>query len=149
MFLFYSGYFCNLLLYNGIFKKFERKQSVALERIWIPAGSFSNGVTFWRCRYYRSLKCRSSLRTENDKVIQEPINHSHDSCSQKARAKVLQEQMKDKMTALSATNRNVIKWCEFWRFITYLPKKINIFVRWTSLYMLLFWFTVALQSKHK
>ena len=33
------------------------------------------------------------------KVIQEPINHSHDSCPQKASAKVLQEQMKDKMTA--------------------------------------------------
>ena len=42
------------------------------------------------------------------KVIQEPIYHSHDSCPQKASAKVLQEQMKDKMTALSATNRNVI-----------------------------------------
>ena len=69
---------------------------------------FLNGVTFWRCRYYQSLKCHSSLRTENDEVIQEPINHSHDSCPQKARAKVLQEQMKDKMTALSATNRNVI-----------------------------------------
>ena len=41
---------------------------------------FQNGVTFWRCRYCRSLKCSSSLRTENDKVIQEPINHSHDSC---------------------------------------------------------------------
>ena len=67
-----------------------------------------NGVTFWRCRYYRNLKCRSSLRIENDKVIQEPINHSHDSCPQKARAKVLQEQMKDKMTVLSATNRNAI-----------------------------------------
>ena len=40
--------------------------------------------------------------------MQEPINHSHDSCPQKARAKVLQVQMKDKMTALSATNRNVI-----------------------------------------
>ena len=39
---------------------------------------------------------------------QEPINHSHDSCPQKASAKVLQEQMKDKMAALSATNRNVI-----------------------------------------
>ena len=71
---------------------------------------FQNGVTFWRCRYNRSLKCRSSLRTENDKVIQEPIYHSQDSCPQKASAKVLQEQMKDKMTALSATNRNVI--CE-------------------------------------
>ena len=69
---------------------------------------FQNGVTFWRCRYYRSLKCRSSLSTENDKIIQEPINHSHDSCPQKASAKVLQEQIKDKMTALSATNRNVI-----------------------------------------
>ena len=70
---------------------------------------FQNGVTFWRCRYITGLfKCRSSLRTENDKVIQEPINHSHDSCPQKASAKVLQEQMKDKMTALSATNRNVI-----------------------------------------
>ena len=54
---------------------------------------FQNGVTFWRCRYNRSLKCRSSLRTENDKVIQEPIYHSHDSCPQKASAKVLQEQM--------------------------------------------------------
>ena len=69
---------------------------------------FQNGITFWRCRYYRSLKCRSSLRTENDKIIQEPIYHSHDSCPQKASAKVLQEQMKDMMTALSATNRNVI-----------------------------------------
>ena len=69
---------------------------------------FQNGVTFWRCRYNRSLKCRSSLSTENDKVIQEPIYHSHDSCPQKASAKVLQEKMKDKMTALSATNRNVI-----------------------------------------
>ena len=68
---------------------------------------FQNGVTFWRCRYYRSLKCRSSLRTENDKVIQEPIYHSHDSCPQKASAKD-SEQMKGKMTALSATNRNVI-----------------------------------------
>ena len=68
---------------------------------------FQYGVTFWKCRYYRSLKCRSSLRTENDKVIQEPIYHSHDSCPQNASAKVLQEQ-KDKMTALSATNRNVI-----------------------------------------
>ena len=67
-----------------------------------------NGVTFWRCRYYRSLKCRSSLRNENDIIIQEPIYHSHDSCPQKASAKLLQEQMKDKMTALSATNRNVI-----------------------------------------
>ena len=69
---------------------------------------FQNGVTFWRCRYNRFLKCRSRLRTEDDKVIQEPINRSHDSCPQKASAKVLQEQMKDKMTALSATNRNVI-----------------------------------------
>ena len=51
---------------------------------------------------------RSSLSTENGKVIQEPISHSHDSCPQKASAKVLQEQMKDKITALSATNRNVI-----------------------------------------
>ena len=55
-----------------------------------------------------SLKCRSSLSTENDKIIQEPINHSHGSCPQKARAKVLQELMRDKMTALSATNRNII-----------------------------------------
>ena len=29
MFLFSSGYFCNLLLHNGIFKESERKQSVA------------------------------------------------------------------------------------------------------------------------
>ena len=58
---------------------------------------FQNGVTFWRCRYNWSLKCRSSLRTENDKVIQEPINHSHDSCPEKASAKVLQEQMKEKI----------------------------------------------------
>ena len=69
---------------------------------------FQNLVTFWRCLYNRSLKCRSSLRTENDKVIQEPIYHSHDLCPQKGSAKLLQEQMKDKMTALSATNRNVI-----------------------------------------
>ena len=69
---------------------------------------FQNGVTFWRCRYYRSLKCRSSLRNENDKVIQEPINRSQGSCPQKSSAKVLQEQMKDKKTAVSATNRNVI-----------------------------------------
>ena len=69
---------------------------------------FQNGVTLWRCLYYRYLKCRSILSTENDKIIQEPIYHSHDSCPQKARAKVLQDQMKDKMTALSATNRNVI-----------------------------------------
>ena len=69
---------------------------------------FQNGVTFWRYRYNRSLKCRSSLRTENDKVIKEPIYHSHDSCPQKASAKVLQERMKDKMTALSTTNRNNI-----------------------------------------
>ena len=69
---------------------------------------FQNGVTFWRCRYYRYLKCRSILRTENDKIIQETINHSHDSCPQKASAKVLQEQMKDKKTALSVTNQNVI-----------------------------------------
>ena len=39
---------------------------------------FQNGVTFWRCRYYRYLKCRSSLMTENDKVIKEPIKRSHD-----------------------------------------------------------------------
>ena len=51
---------------------------------------------------------RSSLSTENGKVIQEPINRSHDSCPQKASAKVLQEQMEDKISALSATNRNVI-----------------------------------------
>ena len=70
---------------------------------------FQNGVTFWRCRYITGFfKCRSSLRTENDKVIQEPINHSDDSCPEKASAKVLQEQMKDKLTALSASNRNVI-----------------------------------------
>ena len=69
---------------------------------------FKMELLFWRCRYNRSLKCRSSLRTENDKVIQEPMYHSHDSCPQKASAKVLQEQMKDKMTALSVTNRNVI-----------------------------------------
>ena len=69
---------------------------------------FQNGVTFCRCPYCRSLKCRSSLSTENDKIIQEPIYHSHDSCSQKASAKVLQEQKKDKMTVLSTTNRNVI-----------------------------------------
>ena len=77
---------------------------------------FQNGVTFWRCRYNRSHKCRLTLRTENDKVIQEPVNHSHDSCPQKARAKVLQEQMKDKMTALSATvvSSDVL---------AYLPKK--------------------------
>ena len=54
------------------------------------------------------FKCRSSLRTENDEIIQEPINHSHASCPQKARTQVLQEQMKDKMSALSATNRNVV-----------------------------------------
>ena len=65
---------------------------------------FQNGVTLWRCRYYRPLKCRSSLRTENDEVIQEQIYHSHDSCPQKASAKVLQEQMKDKMTALSISH---------------------------------------------
>ena len=69
---------------------------------------FQDGVTFWRCRYNRSLKCRSSLRIEDDKVIQEPINHSYDSCPQKARTQVLQEQMKDEMSALSVTNRNVI-----------------------------------------
>ena len=69
---------------------------------------FQIGVTFWRCQYYRSLKCRSSFSSENDKIIQEPIYHSHDSCPQKESAKVLQEQMKDKMTAVSATNRNVI-----------------------------------------
>ena len=69
---------------------------------------FQNGVTFWRYQYYWSLKCRSSLRTEHDKVIQEPICDSQDSCPQNAKAKVRQELMKDKMTALSATNRNVI-----------------------------------------
>ena len=42
------------------------------------------------------------------KIIQEPIYYSQDSCPQKASAEVLQEQMKDKMTALTATNRNVI-----------------------------------------
>ena len=54
------------------------------------------------------MKTIKNERNENDKVIQEPIYHSHDSCHQKASAKVLQEQMKDKMTALSATNGNVI-----------------------------------------
>ena len=114
---------------------------------------FQNWVTFWRCRYYRSLKCRSSLRAENDKVIQEPIHHFHGSCPQKASAKVLQEQMKDKMTALSATNRNVIgeannrNVIELWRFITKLPKKTNIFVRWTSLYVLLFWLVLFIVCK--
>ena len=39
---------------------------------------FQNGVTFWRCRCHRYLKCRSSHMTENDKVIKEPINRSHD-----------------------------------------------------------------------
>ena len=108
MFLFSSGCFCNLLLHNGIFKESERKRSVShTEDMNTLQARFQNGVTFWRCRYNWSLKCRSSLRTENDKVIQEPINHSHDSCPEKASAKVLQEQMKDKMSALSATNRNI------------------------------------------
>ena len=48
------------------------------------------------------------LGLKTKKVIQEPINHSHDSCPQKTSAEVLQEQMKDKMTALSATKWNVI-----------------------------------------
>ena len=79
--------------------------------------------------YNWSFKCRSSLRTENDKVIQEPIYHSHGSCNEKARAKVLQEQMKDKMTALSATNRNVIGETltdVSSDVLTYLPKKTSL-----------------------
>ena len=97
---------------------------------------FQIGVTFWRCRYYPSLKCHSSLRTENDKVIQKPINHSHDSCPQKARAEVLQEQMKDKMTAHQPLIEMLLaKHLLMWvlTFYNLLTKKDKHFVRWTSL----------------
>ena len=41
------------------------------------------GIKMWRCRQSLSIKCPSVIRTEWDKIVQEPTSHNHDSCPQK------------------------------------------------------------------
>ncbi|XP_077119382.1 TIMELESS-interacting protein isoform X1 [Ranitomeya variabilis] len=67
-----------------------------------------NAVVTWRCRLHRSSKCHSILKTKDGNVVQEPTEHCHDSCPQKAEANVARSKMREDMRAVSATPRNVM-----------------------------------------
>ncbi|XP_053148756.1 uncharacterized protein LOC128343547 isoform X2 [Hemicordylus capensis] len=67
-----------------------------------------NGVVTWRCRQNRSIKCHSIIKTKDGNIVQEPTEHCHDSCPQKAAANVARSKMRQDMRAVSATPRNVM-----------------------------------------
>ncbi|KAM4042556.1 uncharacterized protein ACNLHF_013173 isoform 2-T7 [Anomaloglossus baeobatrachus] len=67
-----------------------------------------NAVVTWRCRLHRSSKCHSILKTKDDNIFQEPTEHCHDSCLQKAEANMARSKMREDMKAVSATHRNVM-----------------------------------------
>uniref|UniRef100_A0A0N5CIX3 FLYWCH-type domain-containing protein n=1 Tax=Strongyloides papillosus TaxID=174720 RepID=A0A0N5CIX3_STREA len=62
----------------------------------------------WRCREQRSSKCKGTIKTRDDEVVQEPSQHSHGSCPQKSKANMLRYEMRKNMLSLNATPRNII-----------------------------------------
>lgn len=68
----------------------------------------TNGIDTWRCRENRQTKCHSLIKTKDKDIVQDPGSHCHDSCPQKAEANIARSQMREAMTAVNATSRNVI-----------------------------------------
>ncbi|XP_077111736.1 uncharacterized protein LOC143767360 [Ranitomeya variabilis] len=59
-----------------------------------------NAVVTWRCRLHRSSKCHSIVKTKDGNVVQEPTEHCHDSCPQKAEANIARSKMREDMRAV-------------------------------------------------
>ena len=66
------------------------------------------GIKMWRYRQSRSIKCPFVIRTELDKIVQEPTSHNHDSCPQKAIANSIRKRMRDDRGILTGNPRNVL-----------------------------------------
>jgi hypothetical protein len=62
-----------------------------------------NGELAWRCRQSRSVKCHSIMKTKYGNTVQQPTEHYHDSCPQKAEADVARSKMRQDIRVVSAT----------------------------------------------
>lgn len=62
----------------------------------------------WRCRQSRQMKCHAMIRTAENRIVQMPIAHCHDSCPQKLEVNAAKLEMKESMKSVGATSRNVI-----------------------------------------
>lgn len=68
----------------------------------------TNGVSTWRCRLVRSLRCHASMKTKNNVIICHPTAHCHDSCPQNIEANIAKRRMVQAMSAVGANSRAVI-----------------------------------------
>lgn len=69
--------------------------------------NITNVVT-WRCRQYKSSRCKAFIKTNEGNIVGAPSTHSHDSCPQKANANIAMRKMKERIKHVGATPRNVI-----------------------------------------
>ena len=67
-----------------------------------------NGIVTWRCRQNRATNCHSNMKLKDGVIVQEPTDHCHDSCPQKADANIIRCRMRRDMKTLAATPHNVI-----------------------------------------
>ncbi|XP_077298986.1 uncharacterized protein LOC143920141 [Arctopsyche grandis] len=69
----------------------------------------SNGVSTWRCRQGRTLRCHSSMKiNENNVIVCYPRPHCHDSCPQTIEANIAKRKMVQAMRVIGANTQNVI-----------------------------------------
>lgn len=68
----------------------------------------TNGVSTWRCRLSRTLRCHSNVKIFNDAIASHPTAHCHDSCPQHVEANLAKRKMVQSMSAVGANSRNVI-----------------------------------------
>lgn len=89
----------------------------------------TNGVTTWRCRRNRSLRCHSSMKIKNDVIVCHPSAHCHDSCPQDIEANIAKRKMIQAMGEVGANSRNAMESVLSQvsnEVLAYLPKKSSI-----------------------
>ncbi|KII74433.1 hypothetical protein RF11_07802 [Thelohanellus kitauei] len=72
---------------------------------WKHSQTIAGQVT-WKCTKYQSMPCNSIMKTNGDKIVSLPTDHSHEGNVARARARTAVQNMKRKMTGELVTPRS-------------------------------------------
>ena len=62
----------------------------------------------WRCRFYRQLKCKSTMHTSGFRVVKLPGDHTNESKPEQFLAQQVLQAIDKDATQVGATTRNVL-----------------------------------------